>query len=145
MPAIAAFTINDGATTPVAHTFDPTDIKNGVAVYHDRSGGIAIGFPEASISSKLPAPTKSGQSSNATRMIRQRFAIKFPVLEVTSPSTGSGIQPAPTKSYELQAITEFLTPERATLQNKKDILALHKNFLATSVVTAVVQNSEVVY
>lgn len=146
MPALAAITINDGAATPVAHTFSPSGPdKNGVNYFYDRSGGIAIGFPMISIDMKEPAPASATGVSKTNRVYRSTVKIVMPVLEVTSPSTGTGIQPAPTKAYDLMFRGEFISPERSTLQNRKDILAYAKNLLAHSMTTSLVQDFESVY
>lgn len=141
MPGLASITINDGATTPVAHTFNPSNPdQNGTNYWYDRSAGIAIGFPE--ISQFLRVPAAGATASTAGRVYRAKSKVVFPVLEVTSASTGTGIQPAPTKAYELVFNGEFILPERSTLQNRKDILALAKNMLAHATITSMVQDLE---
>lgn len=146
MPALAAITINDGAATPVAHTFNPSGPdKNGVNYLYDRSGGIAIGFPAISIDLREPAPATAGRSSSSERVYRATAKVVLPVLEVTSASTGTGIQPAPTKAYDVVFKAEFILPERSTLQNRKDVMAFAKNLLATSVLTSLVQDLESIY
>lgn len=146
MPALAAITINDGQATPVAHTFNPSGPdKNGVNYLYDRSGGIAIGFPAISIDLREPKPVPAGAASVANRVYRATVKVVLPVLEVTSASTGTGIQPAPTKAYDLIARSEFVLPERSTLANRKDILAFVKNLLATATVTSLVQDLESIY
>jgi len=137
MPAIGNIVINDGAATPVAHTFAPVTITGPIASFADRSGGISVGYPV--ISASLTAPSKT------SRLYKARLKLVLPVLETISNSTMSGIAPAPTKAYDLTADMTFLMPERSTLQNRKDILALAKNLLADAVVTALVQNNETIY
>lgn len=138
MGAIAALTLNDGATTPVAHTFSPApDVMSNLAKWVDRSGGIALGYPTVSL--MLRNPSKTSRAYKAT------VKITTPVLEVTSPSTSSGIQPAPTLSYNLIVVTDFILPERSTLQQRKDILAYFKNMMATTTISDLVQNFEPVY
>jgi hypothetical protein len=44
MPSINTIVINDGAATPVAHTFAPTRQDGSKAVFHDRSAAIPAGF-----------------------------------------------------------------------------------------------------
>jgi hypothetical protein len=44
MPAIAALVINDGAATPVAHTFAPVTTDGSLAKWADRSPSIPSGF-----------------------------------------------------------------------------------------------------
>jgi len=138
MTAIAALTLNDGATTPVAHTFNPVNIDNaGVARWADRIGGIAIGFPIVSVSLRQP--------TSGSRSFKLAIKVVVPTLEITSPSTGTGIQPAPTKAYDCLFSGEMVLPERSTLQQRKDLLAFVKNFMANAVITAAVENFESVY
>lgn len=145
MPALASITINDGQATPVAHTFNPVGPdKNGVQFYHDQSGGIAIGFPSISLDLKVPGQAIPGQSSKASRVYRASFKMILPILEVTT-SSATGIEPAPTKAYDLTVKGEFILPERSTLDNRKDILAYARNLLATTVISALVHNLEKVY
>jgi hypothetical protein len=71
--------------------------------------------------------------------------VVLPVLEVTSPSTATGIQPAPTKAYDLLCNVEVVLPERSSLQERKDAFAYLKNFLANAVFTSAVQDLEGVF
>jgi len=142
MTAIAAIVINDGVATPVAHTFAPvtaTD-RNGVAQWADRSGGIAVGFPVLTFSSRLPS-----KAAGPNRAYKVTAKVVLPVLDITSPSTGTGVQPAPSVGYSLIGTCEFSLPERSTLAQRKDLLAFVKNYLANAVVTAGVQDFETVY
>lgn len=137
MPAIGNITINDGAATPIAHTFTPSGITGEVARYHDRSGGISVGFPAISISSVTPSKT--------SRLYKARVKVVLPVLENTSGSASNGFTPAPTKAYDLMADMTFILPERSVKQNRKDLLAFVKNLLAQPVITSVIEDNEVVY
>lgn len=137
MAAIATLTLADGQSTPVNHAFDPVNIIGDVAKYADRSGGIALGYPVVTFSVRAP--------SKDSRNYRVQGKVVTPVLEVTSPSTATGIQPAPTKAYDLLMNVEFVLPERSTQAQRKDILAYAKNFLASSVLSNAVNNFETVY
>jgi len=139
MTAIAALTVADGQATPVNHTFSPVNIDaQGVAKWADRSSGIALGFPTITFS--MRAPTK------ASRLYKVVAKVVTPVLEVTSPATSSGIQPAPTKAYDITANVEITLPERSTLQQRKDAMAFLRNFLANAtVMQAAIENFESVY
>lgn len=134
--------INDGQATPVAHTFKPTNVVDDVNSFADVSGGIAAGFPVINLSLREPVPMKGNGASTGDRIYKCIASIEVPVLEVTSASTGSGIQPAPTRAYTLKARLEFMLPERSTLQNRKDLLAYSKNLLAHTVPTAMIQDLE---
>lgn len=138
MPAIGNITLNDGKTTPVAHTFSPVSVgSDGVAAYVDRIGGIPIGYPRISL--WLGSPSKTNRN--------YKFVAKvvLPVLEVTSPSTATGIQPAPTKAYDVPFTVTGSFPERSSLADRKDAVAYLKNILASAVVTAIVENLETIY
>lgn len=139
MSAIAAIVINDGQTTPVAHTFNPVTIDSmGVAKWADRSGGISIGFPTLTYS--LKSPTKGSTS------YKLAAKVVLPVLEQTSPSTATGIQPAPTVAYNLIASIDLVLPERSVLLDRKNLIAFARNYLANAaVITAGVENYETVY
>jgi len=132
----ATITINDGATTPVAHNFTPSGIdKNEVAIYHDRVGGTALGFPRVQIS--LRRPVAGGTSSTSDRVYRARIKVDVPTLE-------SSVTP-PTLAYNCTVNVEFVLPERATQQNRKDVLAFVKNLLANAAITSAVQDLEPVF
>lgn len=139
MPAIGNVVINDGATTPVAHTFAPAGIEGITASYADRSGGIPVGYYSLDVSLRKPSP------KSLEKMYKATFRVKTPILEATSPSTSTGIQPAPTVGYNPLAEVSFWLPERSSLQNRKDLRAFVKNLLADAVVTALVENLESVY
>lgn len=139
MSAIANIVINDGQTTPASHTFAPVTIDAAsVAKWADRSGGISVGFPQLTYSLKNPS-----KDSKAYKLTAK---VVLPVLEQTSPSTSTGIQPAPTVAYNLVANVELVLPERSTLQDRKNLLAYVRNYLANAaVITAGVENYEAVY
>jgi len=140
MASQANLTINDGQTTPVAHTY----YTNGagwsdsaqaiVASWVDRSPGFAIGYWKVSVSFKEPSRTKK----NYTVLAKS----STPVLEVLNSSTYSGITPAPTVSYMPISTTKFDIPERSSLDSRKNQLAIHRNLLANGVITSAVQDLE---
>lgn len=138
MPALAAIILNDGQATPVAHTFDPVKIDSvGVAKWNDAVGGIPVGFPYVTFLNR--SPSKDGSVYKITAKI------VLPVLEVTSPSTATGIQPAPTKAYDLTATIDVILPQRSSLAERKNLNAYMKNFLANTVMTQAVESLATVY
>lgn len=95
------------ATVSVDKTFDPEGIDpKGVARWVDRSGGIAVGYPYISLSVRKPTQT--------SRMYKVMLKVAIPTLEVTAPTTVTGIQPQPTKAYDTSFVGEFMLPERGT-------------------------------
>ena len=138
MSAIASLTLADGQSTPVNHTFAPVGIDaNLVAKWVDRSSGIALGFPQVSFSLREPSKT--------SRNYRLTAKVILPVLEVTSPSTSTGIQPAPTLAYSLLANVDIVLPERSTAAQRADLAAYMKNYLANAVITNAIASFEAVY
>lgn len=134
MAAISNIVINDGAATPVAHTFGPAFNDGVLSKWNDRSGGVVAGFAELSLGAKLP--------QNGSQVQRYTAKVSVPILEQTSPSTATGIQPAPTVGYTMLATVDIVLPVRATQQNRKDLLAFLKNYLATTVITSAVVDLE---
>jgi hypothetical protein len=147
MPAFAALTVSDGQATPVNHTFSPSGLSNdasNLAKYADRSGGVAIGFPRVALSLREPMAAKPGQASATARVYRVGVTVKVPKLE-TLGTNDQGITPPPTLAYTAMFSGEFVIPERASLQDRKDILAYVKNLLANAVTTSLVQDLDPVY
>lgn len=131
MPAIGNIVINDGAATPVAHTFGVVTTDGKIASFADRSGGIPAEFPLIKISSTVPA--------GSNRYFRVEQSISMPKSAV-DPQTG--------KSYiarQTQARTIFTLPETGVVQERKDILAYSKNLAALSLTTSLVVDLEALY
>lgn len=125
MSALAPIALLDGKATPVSHTFSPVKVDAaGVAKLVDRASGISIGFPQLSLSVREP--------SKSSRNYRVMAKIVVPTLEVTSPNTATGIQPAPTKAYDCFATIEFVLPERSVLSERTDLLAYCAHLLANA-------------
>lgn len=143
MPARANIVVNDGATTPVAHTFNPS-VSGEIDLFEDKATGIAIGFPVIMVRFRRPvAPAGNGAQSTAnSRVYRIELSLAYPTLEVTSPSTGTGIQPAPTVAYVNRVNSTWLHPERSTTQNRKDLHALFYNTLNNANVKSVLIDLE---
>lgn len=136
MSAIAALSLAN--SVPANITFAPVKIDQaGVAIWADRSSGIALGYPVATTS--LRSPTKTSRSYKmVTKLV-------VPVLEITSPSTATGIQPQPTKAFEIPFTITAVLPERASKAQCLDALALARSLFGNAVVTLAVGDKETVY
>lgn len=134
MAAVGNIVINDGQGSPVAHTFSPSVVQSDMVKYHDRAGGIVLGYPELSIGQVLPA---NGQGS-----IKQTFRISVPTLETVTGSTGEGFAPKPTLAYKERAFVEVYHDPRSSIQERKNLNAYLKNGLAHAAWTTVVENYE---
>lgn len=137
--------INDAQATPVAHTFIPVGRdKNGVFWFEDQSQANAIGYWRVAVELKRPEIPKGRQSSEG-RSFRVRVEVHMPVLENVSNSTVSGVAPAPTVSYVMRGFSEFVVPERSTLQNRKDIGKIMRGALVDSQILAVLESLVYIY
>lgn len=118
--------LTTSATVGVDSTLNPEGINpQGVAKWVDRSGGIAIGYPALSMS--VRPPTK------ASRVYKVTAKLVLPTLEQTSPSTATGIQPAPTKAYDCTAVMEFMLPERSTLAERQKLFSQVASLFARTI------------
>lgn len=137
MGQIASITLTDGATTPVNRVFSPANkINENTYKWINRASGIPIGFDV------LTLAQRPGDGKGATKL---SLKLVTPILEVTSPSTSTGIQPAPTVAYSPLAVLEFVLPDRSTLQDRKNLLAMIRDAVDEAVITALVQDLDFVY
>jgi len=130
----------DALATPVNHTFVPIGRdKNSVFWFEDQSQANAIGFWKISVElAKPPIPT--AKQSSEGRTIRVKVGLHEPILETVSNNTVSGIAPAPTVSYVPRSFSEFVMPERASLQNRKDLRKMMASLLGEAQVTACIES-----
>lgn len=131
MPAIGNLTINDGQSTPVAHTFSPVTTTGNESRYADRSGGKPAGYLLVNARQKDPA--------NGARNYRMQYEVVLPTVATDATSGKDYI------ARIARCNIEFVLPESSVLQERQDILAYARNLLADASVTAVVTNLEHVY
>lgn len=130
----------DAQATPVNHTFVPIGRdKKGLFWFEDQSAANSIGYWKISVDLAKP-PVAVAKTSSEGRTVRAKIAMHEPVLETVSNNTVSGIAPAPTVSYVPRCFVEFVLPERATLQNRKDLRKMIALALAETQITGLVEN-----
>jgi len=136
MAAIANVVLTDSAA--VDHTFAPLSTEAGVLdIWMDRASGIRIGMPQLSLG--IRQPNKSARTAKVT------LKLSLPTMEVTSPSTETGIQPAPTIAYTLLGTAEFVLHERSTLLERQNLLAMLRDAIDEAIVTAAVSTYDIPY
>lgn len=134
----ANVTLTDAAGTPVAHVFKPQQSGNdGLIVWRDSNQEIYAGQAILSVSQRL-----ASRNSKTTKV---SWKLETPVLEVTSPSTTTGIQPAPTVAYKPLATLEFVMPDRASLQERKDLLSMVRDLVDEAIVDSQVEDLEMIW
>jgi len=130
MAQIANIVLADGQATPVNKTFTAKRADQQLSVWKDQTAGIAIGFPQISMSVR--------ENASSTRV---ETRITKPVLETISGSD-AGYTPSPKVAYTVLAKQEFVLPNRCQLQDRKDIRAFARNLLADTVAVNAIENLE---
>jgi len=129
----------DALATPVNHTFVPLGPdREGVFWFEDQSQASPVGYWRISYQLKRPPPGVAGQTSSQ-RTYRATIGLHEPVLENVTNNTVSGIAPAPTVSYVPRSFTEYVMPERSSLQNRKDLRKMTANLQAETQLIALVE------
>lgn len=138
MAAINSLTLADGQATPANHTFvpDQPQIGSSPAVWYEKTASSITGFQQV---------TMLNTYNSGTGTARVTIRIALPVL--SAPGAGCCVDGKlpPGVAYITRATVEFLIPAAAVLQDKKDILAYVKNFLATPVALNAVTIGEKVW
>lgn len=137
MSQISTITLTDGATTPVNRSFGPAKKDGDTYQYHYRGGGVGAGFDRLTISTRHP--------TKALKATKVSLKLETPILEVTSPSTSTGIQPAPTVSHTPLAQLEFVLPEKASKQERKNLLTMTRDLIDELLVTQAVEDLDPVF
>ena len=139
MPNLVNIVLADALATPVNHTFIPLGADDkGIQWLVDQSQPNAVGYWRISLQTTAPLPPKAGESSDG-RTFRVRVGLHEPVLETNGDSSMSGILPAPTVAYIPRAFTEYVIPERASLQNRKDLWKMAGNLIDNAQIQAAVE------
>lgn len=134
MPQIANIVINDGAATPVAHTFSPIgrDAK-GVFVFEQTTPA-----PTSPIGAKRIGYSQVRSLDNAkqlTAVSRAIYTLHVPTLETVA-NNSAGITPPPTLAYKETVKFVFDLAERSTQQERKDTRVLSMNLLGHAMCVA---------
>lgn len=129
MPAIATMSINDGQTTPVAHSFAPVTTDGSLAKWADRSPTIPSGY--RTISHEVLPPNGSRTVNKVT------LGFMVPVV-----ATINGVDTV--VRYSSAQVVLNIHPD-ALLQERKDLLAYVANSLANATVKTSVENIEPFY
>lgn len=141
MPAFAAFTINDGQATPVAHTFNPVSSDNGVFVWQDQTGGVALGYLTVTYRRQNPGPMREGVASTADRKTKHWINIAVPTME-TLGTNDAGLTPPPTVACIHRMNIEVFQPERGNESTRKDLTAYGANLLGHATFKSVLNQQQ---
>lgn len=134
----ANITLTDATpTTPVNRIYYPTEAKGSVLNWVDRTQAIAVGQNKLSVSQK--------SSSKDSPTYKISWKLVCPILAQTSPSTSTGIQPAPTVAYSNLVSIDLVLHERATQQERKDMLTQIRDLIDEAIVTNQVEDLDLIW
>jgi hypothetical protein len=127
-----SLTLTDAAGTPVNRTFNVVQSTPDLTIWKDyaTNGGTPIGAGVASVSVK----------ENAAGVIRVIGKLVLPTLETVAGDDSSGFTPVPTKAFECIGSFEMVFPNRASLQNRKDMRAMLGDLASDAVITSAVES-----
>lgn len=131
MPVFGNIVINDGATTPVPHTFSPASKDGQAATWTNNAASIPIGKESLVVTVRTPP------RGNSTAAIRVTGKLTLPVV---APVDGLD-DVVRVSSFDFA----FNIAQTATLQNRKDLAALVKNLFANAAFVSAVENTESFY
>jgi len=126
MPQLAAIAIDDGAATPVSHTFSPVTSNGSKAEWADRSSTTAAGYRAISNEVRKPA-SAIGAYRNVTTFMFPVEATVDGVVKVVGYSS---------------AKVEFNFRQESTDQERKDARAYVVNYLNNASVKTAVETNE---
>lgn len=129
MAQVANLTLADGQTTPANHIFTVMTAQYG-------SDGPAKWRDIASYVTPMGQYTLS-------MLVRRTTAADKVSIKLTMP--GISTDGTATKLYTVTAVADFILPDGATVQERKDAVAFMRNALANSIITDAIWNGSPAY
>lgn len=138
MPQAANVVINDGATTPVAHTLVPIGKdSNGVLWFEQTTPAPVSPLAAKRIGYKQTRVLDTKKQETGTSVVS--WSLQVPTMESLS-TNDAGITPPPTLAYKEIARGSFDLAERSTKQERKDTRVLTANLLAHAMLVSAVDD-----
>lgn len=138
MAARGNITLTDAAATPVARVFKPSANKPGDPLtWRDSGETVYAGQARLTLLQRL-ADAKA-------KTTKVTWRLETPVLEQTSPSTSTGIQPAPTVAYTPLIELSIVLPDRASQLERDNVLAMTRDLIDEAIVTSQVHDLEMIW
>lgn len=138
MAARGNITLTDAESTPINRVYKPSQNRPGDPLsWRDSMQTIYAG------QAKLTLVQRMADAKAKTTKVQWR--LETPILEQTSPSTSTGIQPAPTVAYIPLVELDFVLPDRATLQDRKNLLSMVRDLIDEAIVTSQVHDLDMIY
>jgi len=129
--------LTDAATTPVNHTYYPTQSSDGLLIFRDRTNSVYVGQNRLTVAQRI--------ANRQTKSTKFSWKLETPILEQTSTSTTTGVPPPPTVAYTPLGIIELVLPDRCSQQERKDLLAQMRDLIDEAIVTSQVHDLDLIY
>lgn len=134
MPSNAPIAVQDGASTPVTHTFNPSKIdSNGVATFQERVSGVPVGFPTITWSVRAPVNGSTSATYKVTGRLTQ------PKVITTTDTSGKSVTSV---DYQNLGSIELVFNERSTKQERTDLRVMLSNLLKNAAIVSAVDDLE---
>lgn len=138
MPQAANIVINDGATTPVAHTFEPTGKDAKEVLIYEQITPLPLTFLETPrIGYKHVRNTAPQNQLRSTQKVT--YTLRLPVAE-TLGTSDTGLTPPPTLAWTDSVRIEFDLSDRGTKQQRKDLRVLAVNLMSSVMAQAAIDD-----
>jgi hypothetical protein len=142
MGAATTFTVNDGAATPVAHTFSPMGKDEKGVLWFEQT----VPTPANVLGSKRFGYKQTRSWNPGAREALSKVVISLALPTLETPGTGDNGYLAPPKiAYKVSARVEYDLPERSVSQERKDLRVLLNNSIASTQFVNAIENLNVVY
>lgn len=146
MAQFANIAINDGQTTPVAHTFVPAgsvllpnqSTRRWTWMDFSVNGGLPLGANQMMLDVRMPRRAPSGNSGDPMQALRADLRFVLPTLEVSSGTTAAGFEPQAKHAFDTMIVVSLVRSGRAGQAPVKDATAFMRNALNTTLWTDVV-------
>lgn len=131
MPAVAAVTLNDGASTPVAQLFSPVSASIGQTTLVNRVGNTAAG------NRTLILGYDPAKGNRPTHRVNVRFNYPVEVLNTTT-----GVYEV---AYTGRISCDIVIPDQMTALERDHMAAFLKNAVANAVINGYVADLDPMY
>lgn len=140
MPAASNIVINDGATTPVAHTFSPIGKDEKGVLWFEQTAPV----PATPLEAKRIGYRQTRNLSGGLGVSKVIISLALPKAE-TLGNSSTGITPPPTLAYRTVARLEYDLPERSTAQERKDARVFCAQLLGNASVMSSIDALQPIY
>jgi hypothetical protein len=124
-------TLTDAATTPVARVYYPQKMVDGLISWIDRTQAVLLGQNRLTLSQRV--------ANKQARSNKISWKLECPVLEQTAAYGPYSL------AYTNLAALGLVFHERASLQERKDVLAQVRDLIDEAIVTTQVHDLDFIY